>query len=194
MHSGYKGVTPSYQHIVNLVNVIFCGGAYCAKFDAALYVNINAVSKEVDINELQLNLSLAHLVQQEVLSYLTSSYGTYRVGRIDEIALTKAIKNLKSDLKGLIAGITTGMDEVAYEDGADKLLDVIIPLIEHVRIHQKRKWCIIDVIKLANKLNCKPSAILLCAGDLLAKHPRHNNHTILSFLSSHSSMHHCTYN
>lgn len=138
---------------------------------------MNAVSREVDIGELQLNLSLAHLVQQEVLSYLTPSYGTYRVGRIDEIALTKAIKNLTSDLKGTIAGMTTGVDEVAYEDAADKLLDVIMPLVEHVRIHQKRRWCSIDVIKLANKLNCKPSTILLCAGDLLAKH--HNNHNYI---------------
>lgn len=161
-------MTPSYQNYVNLVNAIFCGKAYSAKFDAALYVNMNTVSKEVDIGEQQLNLSLAHLVQQEVLSYLTSSYGTYKVGRIDEIALIKAVKNFASDLKGTIVGVKAGMDEVAVEGAADKLLDIIMPLIEHVRTHQKRKWCTIDVIEVANKLNCKPSAILLCAGDLLA--------------------------
>jgi hypothetical protein len=160
--SGYKGLTPSYQNFVDLVDVIFCGKAYPAKFDSAMYVNMYTVSKEVDIGELQLTLSLAHLVQQEILSFLTPTYGTYKVGRIDEDALTKAIKNLKSDLNGNIAEASAGMEEAP--DDNTKLLEVIIPLVEHIRTHQKRKWCSLDVIELANKLNCKPNVILLCAG------------------------------
>ena len=161
------------------MNVIFCGRAYIAKFDSALYVNIPAVSKEVDIGELQLTLSLAHLVQQEVLSFLTPNYGTYKVGRIDEDALTKTIKSLKSNPSGITAGATAGMDEVSIVEAADsnsKLLEIIIPLVEHVRTHLKRKWCTIDVVELANKLNCKPSVILFCAGDSHAKHHYHDNH------------------
>lgn len=178
--SGYKGLTPSYENFVNLVNVIFCGQGYSAKFDPALYLNLYAISREVDIGELQLTLGLSHLVQQEVLSSLTQSYGTYKVGRIDEVALTKAIKSLQSNRSGNIEGVATLMDEATTEDSADgdsKLLDIIIPLVEHVRIHQKKRWCSIDVIELANKLNCKPSMILLCAGDLLAHH-RHRHHIL----------------
>lgn len=193
-HSGYKGLTPSYQNFVNLVDVIFCGKAYPAKFDSAMYVNMNTVSKEVDIGELQLTLSLAHLVQQEILTFLTPSYGSYKVGRIDEDALTKSIKNLKSNLSGNIAEVSAGMEEAADDD--TKLLEVIIPLVEHIRTHQKRKWCSLDVIELANKLNCKPNVILLCAGALLTRSPFIIIAIILindspsSHFSSHFSMRH----
>ena len=161
---------------------------------------MNAVSKEVDIGELQLTLSLAHLVQQEILSCLTQSFGTYKVGRIDEDALTKTIKNLKSNLSGAIAGLSSWMDEANMEESADansKLLDIVIPLVEYVRTHQKRKWCSIDVIELANELNCKPSMILLCTGNLLDQHHHSHFHDIndhripsLCFLSLHPPVHH----
>ena len=115
-HSGYKGLTPSYQNLANLVDVIFCGKSYPAKFDSAMYVNMNTISKEVDIGELQLTLSLAHLVQQEILSFLTPTYGTYKIGRIDEDALTKAIKNLKSNLSGNIAEASADMEDAADDN------------------------------------------------------------------------------
>ena len=174
--------------------MIFGGKAYPAKFDSAVYVNMYTVSKEVDIGELQVTLSLAHLVQQEILSFLTPSYGTYKVGRIDEDALTKAIKNLKSNLSGNIAEASAGMEEAADEN--TKLLEVIIPLVEHIRTHQKRKWCSLDVFELANKLNCKPNLVLLCAGALLTRSPFIIIAIILinespsSHFSSHSSMRH----
>ena len=179
---------------MNLVDLIFCGKAYPAKFDSAMYVNMNTISKEVDIGELQLTLSLAHLVQQEILSFLSPSYGTYKVGRIDEDALTKAIKNLKSNLSGNIAEASADMEDAA--DDNTQLLEVIIPLVEHIRTHQKRKWCSLDVIELANKLNCKPNVILFCAGAPLTLFPfiiiaiiLINEYTSYHF-SSHSSMRH----
>ena len=84
-----------------MVKTVFGPSAFPANYDSALYVNFYDISQQFDINDLQLLLSLSHLVQNEIMSDLTPVYSSYKVSTVDENELKKLIlflnKNINSN-------------------------------------------------------------------------------------------------
>ena len=164
-----------------MVKKIFDMVSFPAKFDTAMYVNSRELSNMFDVNELQLTLSLSHLVQQNILISLTPLYTTFKVGKIDEKKLVILLNTLNSDtisaaenpseLNSETAELLSGYDD--EESTNEELIirnkrkaSLVTKIAEYVRANGKRKWCSINAVSLANDNSCQPSDIVACVGKI----------------------------
>ena len=156
-----------------MVKRVFGTNAFPAKYDSALYVNFYEISHEFDINDLQLLLSLAHLVQNEIITDLTPVYCTYKVGQINEdfarTYVTILNSNLDNEFNTNSDTENNNENENFSSDDQKKLneknLKTTLLIMDHIRKNAKRKWCTIDTILTANEIGCTPSEVVYCVGE-----------------------------
>ena len=91
-----------------MVQRVFSPDSYLSQQDkGVMYVSVYDLSYELDISELQLRMSLSHLVQTNVISELTHVYGKFKCG---VVVNEKAYQKVLSDwAQGLVDQGTTSM-------------------------------------------------------------------------------------
>ena len=162
-------MTPKRDQLREMVKTVFGATAFPAKYDSALYVNFYDISQQFDINDLQLLLSLSHLVQNDILSDLTPVYCSYKVSTVDENEVKKILILLNSKINSDSNMSLDYFDENENNSEEskklhEKNLKIILLVIDYIRKNAKRKWCQIDTVLLANEIACTPSEVVYCIG------------------------------
>ena len=108
LRSQIFGNTPQKDALIRMVQRVFSPDSYLSQQDkGVMYVSVYDLSYELDISELQLRMSLSHLVQTNVISELTHVYGKFKCG---VVVNEKAYQKVLSDwAQGLVDQGTTSM-------------------------------------------------------------------------------------
>jgi ATP-dependent DNA helicase RecQ len=124
LRSQIYGATPSRLALAAVVDIVFAArippgseekereaplSGRLSTVDPAVFINYYDLSLALDVNELQLRLTLSHLVQLGVVSEVTPVYGSRKVGMVDKQQLADLLRVL-SEGPGAGLGAGAGTD------------------------------------------------------------------------------------
>ena len=110
LRSQIFGTTPPLSALQMMSAKIFAKESFLSNCDSAVYMSYYDFAQEFDITELQLRLCMSHLVQQGHITELTSTFGQYKVGLVNEEKLQAFYKKFHFARKDTQAENDESMD------------------------------------------------------------------------------------
>jgi len=186
------GLTPQFSYINKFINSIFITPkGFPSTVDTnVMYISYYDLSYECDINELQLRLIMAKLIQNEIITELTPLYGLYKVCIVDKNKLKSFLLSQLSGDSNNDFSIVVDDDNVEFYDMNENFNDTnknISPennftndetslkfpknrlllcekvgnyFIEQSEKYPRRKWIEVNTIDLANEYLVTPKEII----------------------------------
>jgi len=181
------GLTPQYIYLKKFIDIIFnASKGFPSLIDTnVMYISYYDLSYECDINELQLRLMMAKLIQNDIITELTPLYGIFKVSIIDEDKLKSLLLLPSFSDNNIDFSVVVDDDNVEYYDMNDNIDDTSINIIPNsnsaVKIsknrmllceeigryimeqnikYPRRKWIEINTIDLANEYSVTPKEII----------------------------------
>lgn len=124
------GLTPQYNYIKQFIYSIFDSSkGFPSSVDAnVMYVSYYDLSYECDINELQLRLMVAKLIQNDIVTELTPVYGLFKVSIIDHDKLKSFL--LSPSISDSIS-IIVDDDNIEYYDINENVEDNYVNILQN---------------------------------------------------------------